>query len=260
VITPDGWLDWAKRDPGPPDKVYSQPNASIGYVPHSAVGYYGGWRSRLDSLERDPDDPRRYSKYTAASVTGWIAYDGTVTHHYPFSASCWASGNRYANTHFNAFENEGGYPNLSEPLTEGQIESSVRIIGELSAWKGWTPERGVNLLEHHECVERWGGDATSCPNGRIPWGEILRRLANAGAKEDDMFLKWAFWGDWQRRQKPFRSYRICIGTDGAYKVQDPDGKHFDAMQAALGKGRLIAMSLADLKAIPSAPGTPDPDA
>lgn len=47
AITPDGWFDWMRREPGPPDKVYSQPNAVDFYVAHSAVGHYGGWASRL---------------------------------------------------------------------------------------------------------------------------------------------------------------------------------------------------------------------
>ncbi len=52
AITPDGWFDWMRREPGPPDKVYSLPNAVDFYVAHSAVGYYGGWTSRLFSAAR----------------------------------------------------------------------------------------------------------------------------------------------------------------------------------------------------------------
>ena len=32
AITPDGWFDWMRRKPGPPDKVYSQRNAVDFYV------------------------------------------------------------------------------------------------------------------------------------------------------------------------------------------------------------------------------------
>lgn len=183
-ITPDGWLDWAQRDPGPPDKRYPQANAAIGYVPHSAVGYYPGWRSRLFSTERDPQNPGRYSRYAAASVHGWIETDGSVIQHYSFTASCWASGNAHANTSFAAFENAGGPPgNESQPLTDAQVAANVRIIRELAARGGWAPrrprsagDRSATLYEHHECVTLWGGDPTACPSGRIPWARILAEL------------------------------------------------------------------------------------
>ena len=184
AVTPDGWLSWAERDPGPPDKKYTEPCLSAGYVPHSAVGYYGGWRSRLDSTDRLPNG--RYTDYAAASVTGWIAYDGTVIQQYPFTVSCWASGNRHANTSFNAFENEGGFDPTDEPLTTQQVRANVRIIQELSAWKGWTPQRMVTLLEHNECVALWGGGATSCPSNRIPWATILAALNTTPQEDDDM--------------------------------------------------------------------------
>ena len=194
----DGWLDWATRMPGPPDKRYSQPNAAVGYVPHSAVGFYAGWVSRLFSTERDPDNPARYSRYAAASVHGWIAYDGSVIQHYPFTVSCWASGNRHANTNFVAFENEGGPPwDESERLTQEQVLTNALIIQELARWPaqrlgndprpGWTPRRpashsdeGATLYEHNGCVRIWGGDATACPSKRIPWLRMLRALRDEG--------------------------------------------------------------------------------
>lgn len=179
-ITPDGWLDWAERVPGPPEKQYSQTNTAQGYIPHSAVGWYGGWLNRLLSTERRPDG--RYTDYAAASVHGFIFYNGKVIQHYPFTVSCWASGNRQANCNFVAFENEGGYQPVDEALTIPQLDMNIRIICEISEWKGWTPQRGVNLLEHHEAVERWGGDSTACPSERIPWAEIMRQVT----EEDDM--------------------------------------------------------------------------
>ena len=186
MITADGWLDWADREPGPPDKVYSTVNSAIGYVPHSAVGYYGGWTSRLFSTERGPDG--RYTRAAAASVHGWIAYDGRVIQHYPFTASCWASGSEYPNTHLIAFENEGGYDPVDEPLTPAQIGANVRIIRELAAWKGWPDIRRprdaadltAQLYEHREC-NRWGSEPTACPSGRIPWAAILGELSGSAA-------------------------------------------------------------------------------
>jgi LysM repeat protein len=181
MITQDGWLDWALRAPGPADKVNKVANKGIGYVPHSAVGFYGGWASRLFSDERRPDG--RYTAYAAASVHGWIAYDGSVTQHYPFTASCWASGSEFPNTNFIAFENEGGFDPHDEPLTPAQVDANVRIIRELAAWRGWNgfrrpanaQDKGANLYEHTECV-RFGSAPTACPSRRIPWDRILGAL------------------------------------------------------------------------------------
>ena len=194
-ITPDGWLDWAERVPGPADKIYSQPSAASLYVPHSAVGYYGGWASRLFSTARTGFCRHGgvhlslggdYTPYAAASVHGWIAYDGSVTQHYPFTASCWASGVEFLNLNGIAFENEGGYDPHNEPLTDAQNDANIRIIKELVVMAGWTPRRPVDandqtatLYEHHENV-RWPGHlATACPSNRIPWGLWLSRLQGA---------------------------------------------------------------------------------
>lgn len=196
MVGADGWLDWAERVPGPADKVYGVPNAGIGYIPHSAVGYYSGWASRLFSADRLANGD--YSVYAAVSCHGWIAYDGTVKQHYPFTASCWASGSRYPNTHFIAFENEGGFRPVDEPLTEAQVASNVRIIRELAAWRGWGGFRrpshaldtAANLYEHRECV-RWGSAPTACPSGRIPWARILAGLADeplAAAEAADVYV------------------------------------------------------------------------
>jgi hypothetical protein len=184
VITSDGWLSWAERVPGPAEKVYSEANAAIGYVPHSMVGQLQGWYSRLFDMTRDADG--QFTKMAAASVHGSILRGGQVIQHYPFIASCWASGSRYPNTRFIAFENESVYrdgkPDESIPLTGPQIEANVRIIRELSQWSQWIPRRPVNaadltasLYEHRECV-RFGSAATACPSGRIPWARIIEEL------------------------------------------------------------------------------------
>lgn len=182
MITHDGWLDWAERVPGPSDKVYGVENAAIGYIAHSAVGFYGGWASRLFSNERLPNGD--YTAYAAASAHGWIAYDGGVRQHYPFRASCWTNGSRYPNTHFINFENEGGFRPVDEPLTEPQVAANLRIIRELAAWRAWPSFRrpadahdtSANLYEHRECV-RWGSAPTACPSGRIPWARLLAELS-----------------------------------------------------------------------------------
>ncbi len=184
AITPDGWFDWMRREPGPPDKVYSLPNAVDFYVAHSAVGYYGGWTSRLFSAARDASG--RYTAYAAASAHGWLPYDGACIQHYPLTASCWTSGSREANTRSVAFEIEGGAPGReAEPLTEAQEQALALILADVAAWKGVTnaywrrprDERDVNatLYEHRECV-RFGSGPTACPSDRIPWGELLGKL------------------------------------------------------------------------------------
>jgi hypothetical protein len=184
AITPDGWFDWMRRKPGPPDKVYSQRNAVDFYVAHSAVGYYGGWVSRLFSTARDAVG--RYTSYAAVSAHGWIPYDGAVLQHYPLTASCWSSGSREANTRGVAFEIEGGAPGKeSEPLTEAQRGALQRILEDIADWKGvtnayWRRPSGdrdldATLYEHRECV-RFGSGPTACPSNRIPWGELLSEL------------------------------------------------------------------------------------
>jgi hypothetical protein len=184
MITPDGWFDWAERNPGPAEKVYSEPNSAIGYVPHSMVGQLNGWYSRLFCMDRTPDG--RFTDYAAASVHGSVLRGGQVIQHYPITASCWASGSRYPNTHFVAFEHESvytaGHPDESIPLTGPQVEATVRIIRELAQARSWTarrPKDGADLTatlyEHREC-RRWGSAGTSCPSGRIPWDVIVNAL------------------------------------------------------------------------------------
>jgi hypothetical protein len=184
AISPDGWFDWMRRQPGPLDKVYSERNTVDFYVAHSAVGYYGGWANRLFSQQRDAAG--RYTAYAAVSAHGWIGYDGVCVQHYPLTASCWASGSRTANTRGVAFETEGGAPGReSEPLTEAQLAALVRILEDIAVWKGATnaywrrpsspQDLGATLYEHRECV-RFGSAPTACPSGRIPWDEVLSGL------------------------------------------------------------------------------------
>jgi len=198
-ITHDGWLTWATRVPGPPEKIYSAVNKVEGYVPHSAVGYLDAWLRRLRSMERDPNNPARFSDFAAASMHGWIPKRGKVLQHYSFFKSCWGSGHAYPNTHFPAFENEGGPPgNESEPLTEFQLEMNERIIWELSEWKGWKPTRprgpsdtSASLYEHNEC-RRWGSAPTACPSGRMT--ELWVRVEETMKEIEDLKAALAFHG------------------------------------------------------------------
>jgi len=196
-------INWADRKPGPAEKKYSTPCTSGFYIPHSMVGRLPGWYSRLFDMTRLSNG--RFSPNAAASVTGSILLDGRVIQHYPFEASCWASGNFKANTRGNAFENESQYtvdragvnrPDESKPFTDKQVESNLHIIRDMSQRFGWTPLRpnvpiidpstpipGVTLLEHNEVVRLFGGHATACPSDRT---RTLWAMIPEIFKEDDM--------------------------------------------------------------------------
>ena len=257
MITNDGWLSWAERVPGPRDKKYTEANRAGRYIPHSAVGWYGGWHSRLFSTERLPNG--RYTDYAAASVHLWIPQrprpgKPDIIQHYPFTVSCWASGNREANTNGIAAENEGGYIPQNEPLTDFQVDVNLRAIREVSDWKGWRPYRPVGLadatlLEHHECVKLWGGAGTSCSSNRIPWTRFLTLLE----EEDMTFIAWATWKE-RPNNIPFRSYKLFVSPDGLSKRLVLDKPEHDALAGA--GLRLRKMPLSDLK---SFVGGPEPD-
>lgn len=186
MIGADGWFDWMSRDPGPPDKVNSGVNSAKLFLPHSAVGYYEGWRSRLMSQERRPDG--RYTAYAAASVHGWTAYDGTCIQHYPVTARCWSSGSGFPNNNGIAFENEGGFNPVNEPLRPAQVAAIVRILQDLEQWSNrpadyWqrpldAADLTATLYEHRECI-RFGSAPTACPSDRVPWPAILSQLQPA---------------------------------------------------------------------------------
>ena len=206
AVTAGGWFDWMRIESGPPDKVYSERNRVDFYVAHSAVGYYGGWSSRLFSRERDASG--RYTPYAAVSAHGWIPCDGDCIQHYPLTASCWTSGSRAANTRGVAFEIEGGAPGReSEPLTEAQQDALARILAEIAAWKRvpsayWRRPRNpddveASLYEQRECT-RFDSAPTACPSDRIPWSQILSRL---GAEKQPLP---AAWSDGWRSEPPYQ--------------------------------------------------------
>jgi len=203
MITSEGWLDWADRKPGPVEKKYSTPCTSEFYIPHSMVGRLPGWYTRLFDMTRLSNG--RFTPNAAASVTGSILLDGKVIQHFPFKASCWASGNFEANTRGNAFENESQYtldrfgvnrPDESKPFTDKQVESNLHIIRDMSQHFGWIPKRPgipivgpetpipeVTLLEHNEVVRLFGGGVTACPSDRT---RTLWAMIPEIFKEEDM--------------------------------------------------------------------------
>ncbi len=178
MITVDGWLDWAERLPASPAKTNGGVNQAKGIFLHSAEGY------AEHLLELAVNGPLSWHCSNLM--------DGRLIQHYPFTAQCWHA--TAANDKYIGMENEGVYT-VEHSLNEAQINNAVRVIRDLSAWKGWTPSRPTNpamttytLWEHRE-VPKLGGSATACPSGRIPWEEILRRLEMPDAPTLDEELK-----------------------------------------------------------------------
>ncbi|HXH05356.1 MAG TPA: peptidoglycan recognition family protein [Vicinamibacterales bacterium] len=176
MISADGWVSFAERRPGPPEKVSPGINTVAGAVLHSAEGYEAAIMSTLATR--------------AASWHFTNLYDGRLWQHYPVSARCWhVGGASFPNNSLVSIEHEGI---AGERLTEAQIATSVRVLRDLMAYGGWQPrrpespfDRTATLYEHRECT-RFGAGASACPSGRIPWDEILRRLQAGG--EDDMMI------------------------------------------------------------------------
>jgi len=174
MITADGGCDWAIRlQPTKPPSQHLNPgvNPVKGAFFHSAEGYA--------SVLLDPNSQWGYNG--TYSYHGSNLFDGRFYQHYPFTARCHHA--TAANNDYIGIENEGDFP--KEPtLTQPQIDNLIRLTKDLEQWKGWkgtrTGDKTQTLWEHREVV--WlGGEATSCPSGRIPWDKIL-----AGLQEEDM--------------------------------------------------------------------------
>lgn len=176
MITADGWFDWAIRMPASLDKTNRDTNKVPLFNParaiflHSAEGYKD---NLLDLAVNGP------LSWHASNML-----DGEFYQHYPLTVQCWHAS--AANPWAIGLEDEGvGDPELGAPepsLSQPQIANAIRAIGELAAWRGWTPRRPVSptdktmtLWEHTEVV-RVGGTGTACPSGRIPWDAILAGL------------------------------------------------------------------------------------
>lgn len=167
------WCPFAIRRDGPFNKQgYSGVSAhrKRGQVNHSAEGYWPGIYQVLDSVRQ-------------VSWHFTIGYD-RIEQHYPVSSDCWHAGDAdnddgvAANIDLIGIEHLG---RVGEPLTEYQIDANVRLTKWLSENAGITttyarfPEQyGVWTLVEHNQV---GDLRTDCPSGRIPWDEIMERLA-----------------------------------------------------------------------------------
>lgn len=224
VIDTNGLFDWAISDPGPSTATNGGINGGKGIVPHSAEGHWDSLQALHDfHWQRATAFPGLQASWGATNLQ-----DGRFVQHYSIHAQTWTSGAGYPNNNFFAFENEGV---AGEPLTQPQIDNIVRVIRELSALQGWTPERPLSevdyqatLYEHNECT-RWGALATACPSGRIPWKTILEALEPV--EEEEMpFLVWC----------PDEGAAYIVGPNGAKPVYDR--KDYDAFEKAYGAPKL----------------------
>lgn len=189
-ITNEGWLDWAQRIDGIPDKVYSEPNSGEWITCHSVVGeeseFEDGIPNRFLSHDSyyDPDlGMYRYTRYAAASSMFVLRKSGLLIQMYPIMASTWTSGGREANTRSWAIEAEGGLkPNYREPLTPEAEKTFVRLVEEWEAYSGRKAVPGVTLLQHKDVAQRFGYAATACASDRYRYAWV--RIANREEEED----------------------------------------------------------------------------
>lgn len=171
MITSDGWVSWALREPGPASKVNGGTNGLLGLAWHSAEGFEAGMKSVLNG-------PRRASWHFSNML------DGRLKQHYPVFAQTWTSGSNTPNNNAPGTESEGM---AGTPLNDLQTANVVRLVKEFEAYTGQQATRdldawskaGLVLVEHRECV-RWGSASTACPSDRYDWPRILAAL------EDDM--------------------------------------------------------------------------
>lgn len=163
-----GFVDWATRRDGVPDKVYSERNRGLGLIGHSIVGRerpdQDGIPDRFLSAATEPDGS--YTAYATASCMFILRLSGELIQMYPVWASTWTSGGRVANTSYWAIEAEGGDAPYDEPLNAAQVKTLLRLAGEYEAYTGRTVERGSTFREHGELARELGYAPTACPSNR----------------------------------------------------------------------------------------------
>lgn len=164
-VDSNGWVSWAKRVPGVPDKVYSQRNRMFALIGHSIVGSTQSALGRFLSTARQPNG--QYTRQAAASCVFIAEKSGTLIQMYPFWTSTWTSGGPEANTSFVPIEAEGGpIGNEREPLTDEQVFTLLRLSKEFEALTGRKVIRGTTFREHGEVARQFGYAPTACPSGR----------------------------------------------------------------------------------------------
>lgn len=189
----DGWVDWAVRIDGIPDKVYSKPNSGEWLTCHSIVGqeweYEDGVPNRFLSTASYIDEfgRKRYTDYAAASCMFILRKNGVLIQMYPLSASTWTSGGSEANTRSFAIEAEGGLaPDYGEPLTPEAEATFIKLYWELARhqrWNALTPWE--HLKQHKDVAREFKTSATACASDR--YANVWQRLFRYdGLEEDDM--------------------------------------------------------------------------
>lgn len=186
AITPDGWLDWAVRAPGRPQKVNGGRNGLLGLAFHSAEG----WETYLREYQYLPKYADRRASWHFSNLRS-----GVLLQHYPIYEQTWTSGAAFPNNNMPGCETEGI---AGQPLNEKQEHNAARIITDVSALTGRKPVRnpGVTIpngvlaiVEHSEC-KQWGAEPTACPSGRYNWPRIFSLLGEG----DDMYHVHDGWG------------------------------------------------------------------
>lgn len=165
-VQADGWIDIARREPGPAWKVYPGRQSGEFVVPHSYEGYHG-------------PGARVFDPAAQASWTGTILQSGELAQHYPVWAPVWASGNGNINRRCSAWEFEG---TNAEPWTDAQLATGLALVTALGDFYGreyrrvpWLtpripapslPAPSGWILEHNEVADWEGDGGTRCPSGR----------------------------------------------------------------------------------------------
>lgn len=163
------WISWATHRDGPSDKMYPETNKREGLVLHSVEGSLAGAFSVLANPDRE------------ASWHFTCGIDGKLYQHYPLTASCWASGNKTANTSYFALESEG---TAAFPINAAQVATIKRLIVELRTTLGIKLTReSTTLREHREVATLWtpNAGATACPSNR--YAPLYTALATAPAPD-----------------------------------------------------------------------------
>lgn len=178
MVIVDGWVSWAIIAPGIDDKIYTERNRGIGLIGHSIVGSYNAALSRFMSTAKDSSG--RYTANAAASCMFILAKNGDLIQMYDIWSSTWTSGGREANTAYWAIEMEGGPPsNTSEPMTDAQVRTLMRLAAEFESFTGRPVVKGSTFREHGEVATQFGYAATACPSNRYT------RFYEALEKEDE---------------------------------------------------------------------------
>lgn len=149
--------------PGPMSKTNQGACTAEGVVLHSMVGGFDSAMARMFGT----------GEKNKASWHFSIRKDGRVYQHYDIFTSTWHAGGDW-NLKLVGIEHEGGpLNNVSEPLTEAQVRSSIDLVNWIAqmpeAWPLRRQGPGKTLYEHNEVFP------TQCPSGRIPWNRYLNQ-------------------------------------------------------------------------------------